>query len=239
MKAVTNPSYSLDQFQGSLDLLWQLVQNDELDILDLNIKELVDQFLTFEASDEPLDQGSDFIHWGSYLLFQKSKALLPAYEQKDEEMEEPDPRFDVIHKLVEYCRFKQAARGLIELESQQPGYFFRGNVSGDTARPKPLGVEHLSLQDLASLFQQIASKIATTTRVIHEEEWKVSDKITLISRRIKAEHEIPFFELFSPQLCREELIVIFLAVLELMKNGKIVVVKLSEDEQIVIRESDV
>lgn len=231
------PSYSLNHFHGSLDLLWQLIQNGELDILELNVRELVDQFLTADPVDEPLDQGSEFIHWSSHFLLQKSKALLPAYEQKPEEEEEVDPRFEVIHKLVEYCRFKQAARGLVELESQQPGFFFRGGVDGTTPQ-KPLGVEHLSLSDLALLFQQIAAKAVTNTRIIQEEVWKVSDKITLITRRIQAEHEISFFDLFSSRLVKEELIVIFLAVLELMKMGKIVVLKVTESQQIVIRECD-
>lgn len=238
MKGTPHFTYSIDQFEGSLDLLWQLVHSGELDVLSVEIQDLINQFLTYDRSSDPLEEGSDFLHWSSTLLFHKSKALLPAYEPQDEEPPDPDPHFDVIHKLVEYCRFKQAARGLVELESQQPGYFFRGNVSGDTVRPKPLGVEHLSLADLAALFKQIASKAASSTRVIHEETWKVSDKITLISRKIKLEHEIPFFELFSPHLCKEELIVIFLAVLEMMKNGKIVVLKLSENEQIVIRENN-
>lgn len=237
MKASDNLIYSLNQFQGSLDLLWQLIQNGELDILDLPVHELIDQFLQSEPSDEPLDQGSEFIHWGSYFLYQKSKALLPAFEQRATELDDPDPRFDVIHKLVEYCRFRQAARGLVELENNQPGFFFRGNT-GETVVQKPLGVEHLSLSDLAALFQQVAAKAVHHTRIIHEETWRVSDKIALITRKIKEEHEIPFFDLFAPRLCKEELIVIFLAVLELMKSGKIVVLKLSESEQIVIRESD-
>lgn len=238
MKAIDNPTYSLDQFQGSLDLLWQLIQSGELDILDVHIQELVTQFLSGEHSDEPLNEGSEFIHWGAHLLYQKSKALLPAYEQHVVEVDEEDPSFDVIHKLVEYCRFKQAARGLVELESHQPGFFFRGNVDGDTPRQKPLGVEHLSLADLAALFQQIAAKAVSTTRIIQEETWKVSDKITLILRKIKTEHQILFFDLFSPHLCKEELIVIFLAVLELMKSGKVAVLKLTDNQQIVIREKD-
>lgn len=236
MKASDTLTYSLDQFQGSLDLLWQLIQGGELDILDVHIQQLVTQFLSGERSEEPLDEGSEFIHWGAHLLYQKSKALLPAYEEVKTEEEVEDPCFDVIHKLVEYCRFKQAARGLVELESHQPGFFFRGNVEGDTPRPKPLGVEHLTLADLATLFQQITAKATSAPRIIQEEPWKVSDKITLILRQLKAEHQIAFFDLFSSRLCKEELIVIFLAVLELMKSGKIVVVKLTEDEQIVIRE---
>lgn len=238
MKATDNPIYSLDQFQGSLDLLWQLIQSGELDILDVHIQDLVTQFLAGERSEEPLAEGSEFMHWGAHLLYQKSKALLPAFEQHIVDIEEEDPSFDVIHKLVEYCRFRQAARGLVELESHQPGFFFRGNVDGDAPRQKPLGVEHLSLTDLAALFKQIAAKAAVTTRIIHEETWKVSDKITLILRKIKVDHQIAFFDLFSPRLCKEELIVIFLAVLELMKSGKIVVLKLTEDEQIVIRENN-
>ena len=234
---MTTPSYSLNHFRGSLDLLWQLIQTGELDILDLNVRELVNQFLLLNLGEEPLDQGSEFIHWSSHFLLQKSKALLPAYEQKPEEEEELDPRFEVIHKLVEYCRFKQAARGLVELESQQPGFFFRGGVDGITPQ-KPLGVEHLSLADLATLFQQVAAKAVSTTRIIEEEVWKVSDKITLILRKIEAVREISFFDLFSSRLCKEELIVIFLAVLELMKMGKIVVLKLTESQEIVIRESD-
>lgn len=238
MKALDNHTYALDRFQGTLDLLWQLIQGGELDILDVNIYELVEQYLHSEHRENPLDEGSEFIHWGSHLLFQKSKALLPAYEQHVTDVEDPDPGFHVIHQLVEYCRFKQAARGLVELESQQPGFFFRGGVEEGVPRQKPLGVEHLSLADLAELFKKVAAKAVITTRVIREETWKVSDKIALINKRLKGEREIPFYDLFSPQLCKDELIVIFLAVLELMKMGKIVVLKITESEEIVMRGTD-
>lgn len=227
--------FTLDNFEGPLDFLLHLIQKSEIDIYSVHIQEIVDQFMSRMREDSELcvDSGAEFIAMASTLLLLKSKMLLPKHEQSvNPEDEQLDPRFEIIHKLIEYCRFKEAAKELSERERVQGAYYYRGSDIPEIK--KPLGVEHLTLDDLAVLFKQIVAKAETQKGVIHEEEWRVADKIKLIRQQLKGPKKIGFEFLFSPERSRVELIVTFLAVLELMKMGEIKVVREIETQQVMI-----
>lgn len=215
-------TFSLDNFEGPLDFLLHLIQKDEIHIHDISIQSLTDQFLQ-KWSKRSIEKGAEFIGTASYLIFLKSRALLPQEEQEEvlEEIEE-DPHFEVIHHLVDYCRFKHAAKMLAERHEQQSTQFVRGMLPYEWK--KPLGIEHISLEDLASLVQTLMKKVSSKS-TIQEENFRVSDKISLIRSWIKKEERLPFSPLFDPNKPRLELIVTFLAILELMKLGEIIVGK--------------
>ena len=99
---------------------------------------------------------------------------------------------------------------------------------------KNLGIDHLSLQDLATIFQQILQKAKGQKGHLEEEIWKVSDKMTYIRHLLHSQQKIEFAVLFSLEMSREELIVIFLALLEMMKMGELRVIKDSVQQQILI-----
>ena len=219
-------SFTLSNFEGPLDFLLHLIQKNEIDIYDVSLRGITEQFLHKweEIASCNLDQGAEFVGHASFLLWLKSKTLLPLHEQEvTSEERELDPRFEIIHQLMEYCRFKQAGKDLVAIEQQQSGFFLRG--SENPGLKKPSGVEHLSLDDLAGLFKQVLAKSVPGKGSIHDEVFQVSDKIQEIQALLQIQSTFAFDALFSLDKVREELIVTFLAVLELMKMGVIQIIK--------------
>jgi segregation and condensation protein A len=229
---------TLDIFEGPLILLYHLVQRCEIDIYEVALKAITEQYFSMtHEEDAALDSGVDFITTASSLLLLKSRRLLPKHDEEEIEnieIAEEDPNFDIIHHLVDYCRFKQAASGLVAREQEQAAYYTRG-AEGPTESKKPTGLKSLTLDDLAELFQQIAAKAADRFGVLHEEEWRVSDKIAWLRHRLIESSECDFDSLFSSLMKRQELIVTFLAVLELMKLGEMIVAKEVATGKIIIK----
>lgn len=214
-------TFSIGNFEGPLDLLWHLIHNNEIDIYEISLQQITRQYLekVKELAGLSVDNGAEFIASAANLVWLKSKTLLPKHEQQEQTTEEEyDPRFEIIHQLLDYCRFKQAAKELAEREQQQSAYYARGVEEGESK--KTLGIDHLSLEDLAAMFQQVLAKATENRGLIHEEIWKVSDKIKTIRGFLSKMQTIPFGFLFDPEKSRMELIVTFLALLELMKIGE-------------------
>jgi segregation and condensation protein A len=222
-------SFTLDNFEGPIDLLFQLVQQCEIDIYEIRLHTITDQFIALLKQNPPsVDTGAEFIATAATLVWLKSRTLLPPQEAtSDEEVfEEDDPHFNVIHHLIDYCRFKDAAKILSTREQEQQGYYARGMSSTPEFR-RPLGIEHLTLDDLAGLFKEIAAKSSPKKGLLEDETWKLADKVAELRGALASGSEIriPFNEVFSWEKSRIELIVTFLAVLELMKSGELCVIK--------------
>lgn len=234
MKNLDEHILTLENFEGPVDLLLHLVQKNEMDICGIHLKEITKQYIQFltEAAAHSLDGGAEFISTTAALMLLKSRALLPKHEADAKlSPEELDPRFEIIHYLLDYCRFKSAAEDLRTLEERQVGYHLRGMP--EPIIVKPSGVGPLSLSDLCVLFQQVLSKASDNIGFIQEEEWKVSDKIEFIREKLQEVNEIPFLVLFRSEMYRIELIITFLAVLELMKQGEIKVMRRESGEIVV------
>jgi segregation and condensation protein A len=218
---ISTDIFTLENFEGPLDFLWQLIHRQEIDIYQISISLLTAQYLSHQVSqDSNLDKSAEFIALAASLVLYKSKSLLPKHEQQqgENQEEELDPQFNIIHQLLDYCRFKQAAKELAHREYQQSAFYSRGVESAEAK--KHLGIAHLSLEDLAVLFQQILAKTTPREGTIQEEEWKVSDKIKSLRKWLTIEPQLPFYTVFSPMMSRMELIVTFLALLEMMKAGE-------------------
>ncbi len=226
MKQTASDTFTLDNFEGPLDLLWYLVTSEEIDIYEVPVHKLTNQYLLLlqdpnvKLNAHYLDKGAEFIGIATALLWLKSKTLLPKEEEDKESLgfdEDNDPNFSIIHHLIDYCRYKQAAKLLKEKEYSQAAFYPRGKEESEIK--KSLGIHHLSLDDLALLFKQILAKAAPARGVIYEDTWKVSDKISAISHLLNMQNKIQFYDIFKEASSREELITIFLALLELMKLG--------------------
>lgn len=218
--------FILDNFEGTIDFLLNLIQKEELPIHEVDVRRLTGQFLErLESEKGPaIDAGAEFVGAAAFLIWFKSKTLLPQHEQSENpEENESDPRFAIIHQLLDYCRFKEAAKALEEREVRQSAFYLRGSEGHETKMN--LGIESLSLEDLASLFKTILAKAEKEKGTIAEEEWKVSDKVAFISRQLEQQPQIAFEQLFHAAMSRLELIVTFLALLELMKRGALRVVR--------------
>jgi segregation and condensation protein A len=223
MKKNNSDIYVLEHFEGKLNFLYQLVQKSEIEITDIPLKKLIDQFLDKYAENHPdfIEEGAEFIGTTSSLIWWKSKRLLPANEQLENEDElASELDWDIIPQLIDYCRFKQMAKELSQLEHQQSQHYFRGSDSIPAAK-KNLGVEHLSLEDLATVFKQIVAKANRQIGHIADEAWKVSDKIAYIRLCLQQRVSFKFEDLFSNSMSRVEMVVTFLALLELMKMGEL------------------
>lgn len=224
MKVNDKYNITLANFEGPLEFLLYLVQKNEIDLLDIRLHQITDHFLK-EMQDPEINLAAEFIGTLASLLWMKSKMLLPKHEQNivSNDDEAPDPHFDVIHQLIDYCRFKEAGKTLISLEEQQNAFFPRG-ITGDFATKIPSGIQHLSIDDLAEIFNEAIQKAEATKGKVKEENFLVSDKISYLRKSLKSNSQIYLSDLFRSNLCKDELIVYFLAILELMKNGELEVV---------------
>ncbi len=213
------------EFEGPIELLWALVQKNEVNVCNLDLKDLVEQLAgALGGSEDHLDLGAESIAHASNLLWIKSRMLLPKTEAEEMIAEDPSNlQMAMLQKLVEYCRFKDAASHLSLREEKAKESFLRPSFQLEVK--KPLGIEHVSLSELAIVFQSVLDKAKGTLGTIEEEEWRVSDKMQAVRKTLKQEGSIDFEALFSEECTKLELIVIFLAVLELMKLNEIRVQK--------------
>jgi segregation and condensation protein A len=227
--------YALENFEGPLDFLLCLIQKEEIDIYEIPLQELIQQCLQklTEWKERQIEIGAEFIGIMAYFVLLKSRMLLPQIDDShiDEELEE-DPRFEIIHHLIDYCRFKQASKELTRRQEQQSACFYRGLP--EYIYQKPLGIDDVSIEDLSLIFKEMMGKAKHPVQQIFEENWRVSDKINTIRLLLRENSIFPLHDLFSPQKSRIELIVIFLAILESMKLGLITVGRQAQTSTLVI-----
>jgi segregation and condensation protein A len=211
----------LEVFEGPLDLLLYLIKKDEIDIYDISIARITEQYLEFMEAFKVLDLevAGEFVVMAANLIYLKSRSLLPVHVQPpEEEAEEDDPRWDLIRQLVEYKKFKDAAAQLSQREVEQSNLFSRMPDSPDQLAERPLG--EVSVFDLINAFNKVLKRIGDQSedlREIFEENFTVSDKIDLIMKLTASGVPLKFTELFASAASRSEIVVTFLALLELVR----------------------
>lgn len=218
----SNEIFKLDNFEGSFSLLLKRIEEESIEIREISIYSLVNQFS--KKLPIPLEVSAELIHGIAYLIWLKSKSLLPKREQNLCIEEDDAPTIDIIQHLLDYSRFKEAALRLSTRQRQQSAHFVRG-VPQQIEKIRP-PLQLISLEQLANLVQDIMKKAAPVPAGLINEPWQVADKIREIRLLLKQNAEIEFSHLFNSEKTRPELIVIFLALLELMKLGQ---VKVGED----------
>jgi segregation and condensation protein A len=211
----------LEIFEGPLDLLLYLVKKDEVDIYGISLERITQQYMTFMDAFKALDLelAGEFLVMASNLLYLKSRSLLPVDQQPpEEEAEEDDPRWELIRQLVEYKKFKEAAAALGVREAYQNSVFARMAESTEPPPERPLG--EVSIFDLINAFNNVVKRLSTKSedlREIFEENFTVSDKIDLIMKMTGGGVPLKFTELFANAASRAEIVVTFLALLELVR----------------------
>lgn len=216
----------LPVFQGPLDLLLHLVRRNEMDIYDIPVATLADRYLETLATMEELDLdvAGEFLVMASTLLEIKSRMLLPSPPRDDGE--EEDPRAELTRRLLEYEAFKAAAENLRELESFGLQRFLRGGMEvagdypGDGPRFRNASADRL-LQELQRMLDEAAREEGEPAPVARE-RWSVSLKMRELTALL---HQYPkgvrFRECVPPGASRLEIIVTFLALLEMLKRGRV------------------
>lgn len=213
----------LDVFEGPLDLLLYLIKRDEVDIHDISIERITKQYLGYMEAFEVLniELAGEFIVMAANLLYIKSRTLLPVDQQMGEEdADEDDPRWELIRQLIEYKRFKEAAARLRDKEALQENLFPRMPVVPDLAPAENLLVEEVGIFDLIHAFQKILKRLEKKPedlREIFAENFTVSDKIDYLLRVTSESTSVRFEELFADAATRTEIVVTFLAMLELIR----------------------
>ncbi len=227
----------LEVFEGPLDLLLYLIKRDEIDIYDIPIEHITKQYLAylevFKILD--LDVAGDFVVMAANLIYIKSRSLLPVSQQPPEEMaEEDDPRWELVRQLLEYKKFKDAAATLQQREIARENLFSRTPEKPDFTADRPIG--EVSMFDLINAFQNVLKRLnkVENLREIFEENFTVSDKIDVIIKMTASNVALKFSELFAGAASRTEVVVTFLAVLELIRLKQIRVLQPSEFGEIEI-----
>ena len=216
-------------FEGPLDLLLYLVKKEEVDIYEVNLTKIATQFIEYIELMRQLDLevAGEFLVMASTLMYIKSRELLPVDQQVEAEgdEEEEDPRWELIRQLVEYKKFKDAAAQLREREADQENVFPRlpGKLELEPAKPPPR--PEVSLFDLIHAVSSVLKRFQKRDepRDIFEDKWTVSEKIELLRRLIAAKGVLKFSALFAQMASRMEVVVTFLALLELIRLKQIVV----------------
>jgi len=210
----------LEVFEGPLDLLLYLIKQDEIDIYDISIERITRQYLEYLQTFKELniELAGEFIVMAANLIYLKSRSLLPIDQQPPaEEAEEDDPRWDLIRQLVEYKKFKEAAVNLHLREVEQETIFAR--EASPMLSENPLRLEEVGIFQLINAFQSVIKRIEARQEVqeIFGERFSVSEKIDAILRRVAAGATVRFSDLFGAIVSRVEVVVTFLALLELIR----------------------
>lgn len=230
-------------FEGPLDLLLYLIKKEEVDIYQVNLTQLATQFIEYVELMRRLDLeiAGEFLVMAATLMYIKSRELLPKDQQVQTEGEDEgdDPRWELIRQLVAYKKFKDAAAQLQALELRQEGVYPRLPVPPEFEPEPAARKSEVSLFDLLNAVNAILKRVAAKeqTRDIFEDRWTVSEKIEVLMRQIEAKPVLRFSELFAEATSRTEVVVTFLAVLELMRLKQVIVAQNQEFGEIEIRRS--
>jgi segregation and condensation protein A len=213
----------LPVFEGPLDLLLHLLEKEELDITTVSLVQVTDQYLSYVHSLEEtnMDVLADFVAIGAKLLLLKSRALLPQEPGAPEEGEEEDIGEELTRLLIEYRRFKEAASALREREDQGLRSYPRLGIAPDV--PLSLGLERVTLRKLSRIFREALQRLPPEEEsgTIDRQGVSVRDKVEVILAALVEGGQVSFRELVLACRSRLEVVVSFLAVLELIKSSRL------------------
>ena len=216
----------LEIFEGPLDLLLYLIKRDELDIYEISLERITSQYLEYLQAFKELniDVAGEFVVMAANLIYLKSRSLLPVDQQPPEEdVEEDDPRWDLIRQLIEYKKFKEAAAQLQVRQLKQELIFVREPGGTEMPMMAPLRLGEVGIFQLINAFQTVIKRVEAREdlREIFGEHFTVSEKIEWILQRVGDGVPLRFSELFAAMASRVEIVVTFLALLELVRLRQI------------------
>lgn len=216
-----NYRVKLDMFEGPLDLLLYLIKKDEIEITDIPIARITEQYLEYLRLMRELDTAivGDFLVMASTLIYIKSKMLLPPDPQAEgqEDLNE-DPRAELVEQLLEYQKFKSAASMLYSRGEIEAACYTRGAIETDSSNPEVSA----TLFDVLRVFREILKRAEAETEMeVARDEMTMAEKFAQINLLLDANVEINVRELFETSPSKRDLILTFLAFLELVKEWKV------------------
>lgn len=217
----------LNQFEGPLDLLLFFIKRDELNIYDIPIARLTKEFLDYVNLIKILDLevAGDFILMASTLMHIKVRMLLP--REVDEKGEEIDPRADLVKALLEYKRYKEMSEELSYFESNQRRRKFRGNFSEDLKEAPheyDILLKNVSIYDLAKAFKFAIDQIKDEpVHQVKKLNVSIDEQMNFIQTKLNEFPELHFLKLVEELTEKIRIIVTFIALLEMVKAGRIAI----------------
>jgi segregation and condensation protein A len=211
-------------FEGPMDLLIHLIKKNDLDIYDIPIALITDQYLEYLELMKTLniDYAGDFLLMASTLAQIKSRMLLPTHDDDEEE----DPMQEITRPLLEYLQMKSAADQLAERNLLGDKTFARHTDLKEFSKPSEDEFIKIGLFELIDAFQKILERIPGDHRVeLTADEISVKDKISQIVETLETKASITFLELFSDNPLKREVIITFLAILEMVRLALIRIVQ--------------
>ncbi len=207
----------LPVFEGPLDLLLYLIEREELDITAVSLVQVTDQYLSYLRSGDQVDATAlaEFIATGTRLLLLKSRALLPQPSSDDEDVEELGE--DLVQRLREYRRFKEAAGMLQDIEAEGRRAYPREAPPPEL--PLPTGLDGVTLDLLAEIVREVLERQPDEKpeAIVEREEVTVEEKVAELTQALQRQSQVSFRSFISSCRTRLEVIVAFIAVLELIK----------------------
>lgn len=223
----------LDEFEGPLDLLLYLIKRQNLDILNIPIVKITQQYMEYVdlMKQIKLDLAAEYLVMAAMLAEIKARLLLPLPELEEEE---DDPRNELIRRLQEYERFKQAATDIDALERIERDNF---TICIDTAlEPVEKPLAEIQLHQLLQAFQSVLQKLdSQTSHQIKRESLSIREKMTHLLTQLTPKKFISFEDLFIGSESRQGIVVTFIAMLELLKSHLIDLVQAAFNAPIYLR----
>jgi segregation and condensation protein A len=225
---VSSPfNFHLEQYEGPLDLLLDLIRKHQVNIYDIPIASITAQYLEYlrKAAEMDVDLGAEFVYMAATLIHIKSRMLLPRDPELEKISPEEDPRKELVDRLLEHERFKNAAEMLQQKRMVEEAAWSNPQMETFLAEDEVPGLD-VSLFDLVKVFQQVLERVKT--RPVYEigrEEVSVPDMIRFLEKSFRQNRKsdtISFVKLLEMQRSRRAMICLFLAVLELVKRQAIV-----------------
>lgn len=234
--------FKLDNFEGPLDLLLHLIKDAKLDIATVKLADITEQYLEYmqDIKSVDMDKASEFITVAATLIEIKSKSVLPV--EKEAEPDEEDDEALLLRRLKEYELFKEAGKGLKEIEDINKLYRAPGK---ETEKVKVV-IKDLVLDQLLDAFAKLLTREQLKKAVQNEhpkkivkDRFTVAEKIISIRNYAKEHKRFEFEELFNEDMTKSELINVFLALLELLKLQAVKVLQAGTFSNIVITANEV
>lgn len=227
----------INEFEGPLDLLLHLIKKSNIDIYDISLEEITNQYMDYihEMEELNLDIASEYLVMASDLLEYKSRSLLP---RKEEEKEEEDPKQELIKKLVDYKKYKEITETFKELENVRSEVYTKIPSDISEYEEKVNNVGELSMEDLLNAFKKFMDRKKFEKPLntkITTKELSVSDRIIKIRELLKDKKELSFESLFD-RYDKDYIVVTFLSVLEMSKNSEIKIIQENNFDNIIIKE---
>ena len=209
----------LEQFEGPLDLLLHLIRVNEIDIADIPIARITEEYFRVLTAMQELDLAvaGEFLVMAATLIYIKSKMLLPPAEAVEGPIEEEDPRQPLVDMLLEYQQFRTAAADLAGFEERRQQIFTRGAA---LEAPPGRGPLELNLFDLLAAFQEVLKRAAGRPDVeVTPRPFRIRERMVELLDRLSRERPLRFLGLFPPDADRRTVIATFVALLELLRQG--------------------